>query len=456
MTSTDACNICCEKFNKSTQKPIICGFGDCNFECCKTCTRTYLMGTTADPHCMNCKKGWDDKFIIKNLNKTFYDKEYKNHRKELLMERELSKLPETMIFAERHKKILIEQEKDKIVYSKIKELNKQVKKLQEERKGILTTINSIKDGNDVTTERKKFVMSCRNDTCRGYLSTQYKCDLCEMFTCPDCLELIGLNKNIEHTCNPDNIASAVMIKKETKGCPSCGVRIFKISGCSQMWCTECKVAFDYNTGKVDTGVIHNPHYYTHMAQHNNGDAPRNPGDVLCGGLISFRHMQNSIFKVIKLHNTDDILIKSLATIYYNISHITYFELPRYRRNVRNLENTEDIRIKYILGEIDKKEVGTKIYQIDIKRKVTNTFLQIIELISVVAIENFNILYNASLKKETAGLKTPKDYYNFVEDKIVILNNLRVYCNEEFSKISTTYNRTVMFIDDNWAIQQKKY
>ena len=148
-----------------------------------------------------------------------------------------------------------------------------------------------------------------------------------------------------------------------------------------------------------------------------------------------------------MHNTDDILINSLATIYYNISHITYFELPRYRRNVRNLENTEDIRIKYILGEIDKKEVGTKIYQIDIKRKVTNTFLQIIELISVVAIENFNILYNASLKKETASLKTPKDYYNFVEDKIVILNNLRVYCNEEFSKISTTYNRTVMFIDD---------
>ena len=64
-STTNTCNICCENFNKSTCKPVICGFGDCNFECCKTCTRTYLMGTTADPHCMNCKKTWDDEFLIK-------------------------------------------------------------------------------------------------------------------------------------------------------------------------------------------------------------------------------------------------------------------------------------------------------------------------------------------------------------------------------------------------------
>ena len=29
----------------------------------------------------------------------------------------------------------------------------------------------------------------------------------------------------------ENLKSAEMIKKETKGCPKCGVRIFKISGC---------------------------------------------------------------------------------------------------------------------------------------------------------------------------------------------------------------------------------
>ena len=456
-STTNTCNICCENFNKSTCKPVICGFGDCNFECCKTCTRTYLMGTTADPHCMNCKKTWDDEFLIKNINKSFYEKDYKNHRKELLMERELSKLPETMIVAEREKKIIVEREKEAVIYAKIRELNKQLKILQEERSAINDNIRNIKYGNDgKTDDRKKFVMSCRNDNCRGYLSTQYKCELCEMHTCPDCLELIGHDKNVEHTCNPDNVSSAQMIKKETKGCPSCGVRIFKISGCSQMWCTECKVAFDYQTGKIDTGIVHNPHYYAHMSEINQGNAPRNPGDVLCGGLISVRHLQHAIFTVIQLTKSNTDLIEQLRVIHQVSSHITHLELPQSRRYVRDLVDTENIRVNYILGKIDKKDVGTKIYQIDKKRKIENSILHLYELLSVVCIENFNILLNIALNKDDKLLKTPKDYCKLVKEKIALLNNLRIYCNDEFSKISLTYNRQTLFIDNNWEMHRIKY
>ena len=456
MISTTTCNICCEKFNKSTCKSVVCGFGDCGFKCCKTCTRTYLMGTTSDPHCMNCKKTWDDDFLIKNLNKSFYEKDYKNHRKELLMERELSKLPETMIVAERENKLIVEREKDAVILGKIKELNKQLRILQEERKFINDNILKIKYYDNKIDERKKFIMSCRNDNCRGYLSSQYKCDLCDMHTCPHCLELIGPNKNIEHTCNPDNVSSAEMIKKETKGCPSCSVRIFKISGCSQMWCTECKVAFDYHTGKIDNGIVHNPHYYAHMAEMNEGNAPRNPGDVLCGGLITVRKLQSAVKTVIDLTNSNTDLIEQLLVIHQVTSHITYLELPQLRRYVRNLVDTENIRVNYILGKIDKKEVGTKIYQIDKKRKIENSLLHLYELISVVGIENFNILLNIAINKDDKSLKTPQDYCNFVKQKITLLNNLRTYCNDEFSKISITYNRKTLFIDENWEMHKIKY
>jgi hypothetical protein len=117
--------------------------------------------------------------------------------------------------------------------------------------------------------------------------------------CPDCFEIIGHNKEIDHVCKEDNLKSAELIKKETKGCPKCGVRIFKISGCDQMWCTECKVAFSWNTGKIVVdGVIHNPHFYQYMQNNNTGGvgvgvgvAPRNPGDVLCGGLLSIHNLK---------------------------------------------------------------------------------------------------------------------------------------------------------------------
>ena len=60
------CNICCEKYNKSLNIKVICPFANCNFEACKTCVRTYLLGTTNDPHCMNCKNLLPAKFLIDN------------------------------------------------------------------------------------------------------------------------------------------------------------------------------------------------------------------------------------------------------------------------------------------------------------------------------------------------------------------------------------------------------
>ena len=104
MSKQPDCSICCEKYNLSNHKKVVCPFDDCKFFSCKSCIRTYLLGTTLDPHCMNCKKIWDQDFLITNLNRTFYDKDYKKHRKDLLVEREISKLPETMHIDEQKKK----------------------------------------------------------------------------------------------------------------------------------------------------------------------------------------------------------------------------------------------------------------------------------------------------------------------------------------------------------------
>jgi len=107
------CPICCEQFNNSTKKSITCNDNACGYTACKSCIRIYLLGTTADPHCMNCKKEFPDDFLVKSLNKNFCDKEYKNHRKELLLEREISKLPESIDAAEKHKKITVYENKNK-------------------------------------------------------------------------------------------------------------------------------------------------------------------------------------------------------------------------------------------------------------------------------------------------------------------------------------------------------
>jgi hypothetical protein len=403
---------------------------------------------------MNCKKTWDQDFFIENLNRAFYNKDYKNHRKDLLVEREISKLPETMHLAEREKKIIIEEEKRKALKEQIKKLKSDLLKLNQQDSVHITTIYRIKHGKaDGHKEIRKFIMACPNNECRGYLSTQYKCELCQMFTCNECLELIGYNKTDPHECDPNSVASAETIRKETKPCPSCGVRIFKISGCSQMWCTECKVAFDYKTGKIDTGTIHNPHYYNHMRQQNNGQAPRNPQDVVCGGLCPVWQLRDIYTKIRTTSpNNSQEIITCIGNMHRTISHIGNYDLPRYRRTVRENNDNEKIRVNYILGNIDRKKMSEQIYRQDNLRKKYTELLHLYELINVVGIENINAFVHP------AGTSKINQHalLDIITQKIKILDNLRIYCNSEFQKISLRYSHNVMFINDKWTIESKKY
>ena len=179
-----------------------------------------------------------------------------------------------------------------------------------------------------------------------------------------------------------------LIKQETKPCPTCGVRIYKISGCDQIWCVECKVAFSWRTGIIDKGVIHNPHFYEHMRNNNNGIAPRNPHDEVCGGLISVYQLRSNIIN--KLINFPNISQK-VSNVHRIISHITYQSLVQSRENVRRYQDFKELRILYILNKKTKAEMATQIYRSDNLRKKYTELLHIDELFSVVGIEVFNTI-----------------------------------------------------------------
>ena len=89
--SNSQCPICCENFNASTRATITCANAECNFDACKSCVRTYLLNTAEDPHCMKCRHGWGQQFLVEKLNKSFMTKDYKEHRQKLLLEREFQR-----------------------------------------------------------------------------------------------------------------------------------------------------------------------------------------------------------------------------------------------------------------------------------------------------------------------------------------------------------------------------
>ncbi len=249
-----SCPICISNYNKGNKTEVKCYFDDCNYSSCKECIRTYLTGTTHEPHCMKCRKKWSLEFTKASLNASFIQKEYKQHRKTILTDRVISQIqeyyPDAVLLSQRRKNEL-----------EIRKIEEEVNELRHQIRDKYNLIDRIRNGtgkNNEQNEYRKFVMPCQTTGCRGMLSSAYKCALCEKYTCSKCLESIEGNKD-DHHCVQENIDTAEEIRKNTKPCPSCGSRISKIDGCFAentpilLWNGKVKMSQDIEVGDVLIG-----------------------------------------------------------------------------------------------------------------------------------------------------------------------------------------------------------
>ena len=471
MTSIEQCLVCCENFSGQTKKKIACPKDGCNFDVCKECVRTYLLGSLQDPHCMNCRQGWTHEFLTENLNKCFVNGDYKNHKKKLLLEAEKARLPETMALAEMHREadeLEKKKKKDHIelqLFINAANRNRRAIRLYETqiyhlRRGRRYRNHNQNGPADAEAEENQtgagFIMGCTNETCRGFLSTAYKCGLCETHTCPKCLENTGTtaaNKTPTHVCKEENIASAQEIKKSTKACPSCATRVFKIEGCDQMWCTQCKTTFSWNTGMIEKGAIHNPHYYQWLRKQTDQAMLREPGDVVCGGIPGFTIVNHAVLNMLKIikkrfvqstsdppppvilkinkqpcnHTVSLITISALddfvSQIHRTAQHVTHVNLADTRQQIRTLTNHQKERIDYLLGKTTEEQFRDAIYKKDIRRTRLSETIHLEELFSTMSIEFLN------------GLVQMGQHHN---NEVRFINELKTSC-REFMRFTNYYN-----------------
>lgn len=353
-----SCSVCCEDYNNSTRSQVKCFH--CDYEVCASCASTYLCETPEYAHCMNCKKSWDRGFLSKQISKSFLRNKYKKAREKHLFDKEMALMPATQPAVEQ---ILYGRKQ----YRKIHEFQEEIDaKRNELRTWYSVDVPSKKAAIQLEVEifmlmkkielckfklnhktspsdKKTFIRKCGYEGCRGFLSTQWKCGICNKYTCKECLEI----KDENHECNPSNVETAKLLATDSRPCPKCGTFIFKIEGCDQMYCTMCNTAFSWRSGLIVTGRIHNPHYYEFMR--NRGTELREIGDVPCGGLPMLRHMpkvpaglQNDIWGAHRLWN--------------HIQEITMYTLVP--------KDTNQYRIKYLLNELDQDEFCKNIQRIE--------------------------------------------------------------------------------------------
>jgi hypothetical protein len=308
---------------------------------------------------MKCKHELNRGFIDSFCTKRFRNVEYKKHREKVLLEREKIRIPETQPEVERIIKlrelrtnyhsllnVLASIEIDKqntisegnidLTYYEEREYEARV--LLEE---ITDEINRLRYMNvDQEENKRNFIRMCPAENCRGFIDEEWKCGLCKQTFCKHCNECMNTN----HECDPETVKTMKLINRDTRPCPKCSTMIHKIDGCAQMWCTSCNTAFDWRSGKIVVGRIHNPHYFEFKQR------SREHGDIPCGGRPSYSELNT-------LHASDEIL--DICVVLHHIDR----ELMYKYGDIYDEDNFR-LRIQYMLNTISEEEFKTELQRRD--------------------------------------------------------------------------------------------
>jgi len=484
----ETCSICAENYTAIIRKKCVCKY--CNNDACSKCIERYLLDRHEDAHCLKCRVNYNDAALHEICTKTYLNQVYFKHRQEVLINRERANLPglqqeainaklirdnDAKIAEIRKEMAELRLQRDEVMmrynttiskyYSKLanKEKN-EAEKYKKEADEIIEECNRFrelisekeKDINRIRwapvfggadsipakpeEEKKKFIRRCTRDGCQGFLSTAWKCGICEYYSCSKCFKNKTKKQDDPHECTKEDLETAELIKKDCKPCPNCGEFIMKTSGCSQMWCISCQTPWDWTTGKIVTnGIIHNPHYYEWMKR-NGGGAPRNPADIPCGGYPNMWELR----KMPKGINTH------ISTKFYEFHRICQ-ELQDisergYRSHIDNATTT-GINVKFLLGDFDEKRWGQNLAKTEKKRKRDNEVQEIFVAFRMVAVELINRVqnYDDGTIRNFSVLPV-KIAEKFIENLDIEIQALITMINDALRNVSISYCYSVPYIN----------
>ena len=482
------CQICYEKYTSQMRKPIECHA--CFQKCCSSCVTYYLLNTPGNATCMfkNCNKTWSDNYIFETLGKSIYSK-FRDFKLEQLFQKEKSLLPKTQIKIQNHKEAelitqriraveqmmfnfdymfricdslkkynkfcgeypLINTNNESVLREKLTNFSRDIINLNARKNKLISGSNK---------DKLQFIRNCGKTNCKGLLSTKWICGTCKTKYCKHCGEEKGIANDAEiidneekeeieveetksqelgeHVCDPNLVETMKAIQKETKACPKCGINIYKIEGCNQMWCINCHTAFDWNTRRIENGRIHNPHFYDWQRKMNNGNAPRVPGDIpLCQQIPQFFH------NPLKFRYLETDAISCLEDFYRFVIEV---DEDYNTNNFRDIgENTFESYREQLINNAYPSE---KQYKMNLKKsfnkfeKEAETH-QIFMTFKTIIVETLNNLNSSTVEKQILELiDTIYNIINFTNDNLYKLS----------LKYSTSVYNKIAYIQPNHLIQ----
>lgn len=419
------CEVCCE----SVIIIVTCPY--CKYNSCLVCFDKFLQ-TCKDvvPTCMNCNKNLSTSFLYRTSVKLYNN--FQEYRASLIFNREKGLLPQSQEKAKKMKTVEEFKNMDKELADQIREYQQKINELRECRAELSLEIKRLQDPNDVKAQdkAKKFQGLCPYPDCKGTIlySTEHRkyfCGLCDKIVCRTC-------RQIYHNgdCKEEDIQLA-KIMLECKQCPGCQVPVNKISGCPQIFCTCCRVFFDWDTLQITNPEHkHNPDYIE--MKNRLGDVVDRPLADHCGNVDydSFRRKFRHLLK------PEDY--KMLEQAFILRGHIEDNVLPKYQAEEYNIQTYEAYRIKYLTNETDDSKWAAYIKKKEKEREKKREYYNVLRSFSDLSREIFNSMYEST--------HWP-DFAKFV----IQIPELREYTNECFSNLKKIFKNEVPVITNDWKI-----
>lgn len=203
-----------------------------------------------------------------------------------------------------------------------------------------------------------------------------------------------------------------------------------LRNCDQMWCIDCHTAFSWTTGQIVNGVIHNPHYYEFLRKQGNGTAPRNAGDVPCGGVPYYHHLQTAIGRKISYESQ-----RRVMAIHRVTQEIQDYRMANYQGHF-NVNDNGDLGVMYLMREIDKEPMKAVLAQREAKRNKQLAIRAVLEM----------FVNTSTMMLNNMVSHPPVDDASFAPT-LVEYDNLRKYVNDSLLQISRMKSCSVPQLGD---------
>jgi hypothetical protein len=364
----ETCSVCVEKFNKTGRFKIQCP--SCQYVVCRSCYQRFCA-SKLDQVCMKCGKQHTLEFFRDAVSDKFYFRTWSEVRKKALFDYERAQFPLTQQ--------CIGMVRD--LEERISPLKNEVAEKRRELRQLRRTLKEVKrveivpptDSSAVTGGYDAGCYPCPIDECRGIVQ-DHMCGICRTACCKDCRVPIGKDSaDNPHVCDADVVKVVQMIREESKPCPRCFVPIFRIDGCSQMWCTRCNSGFNWETGSaIREDRIHNPHHTEWVNQRTEGIEQRvRVGGCMDGDAELYREVIQHLLRHPKIASGRNTII--LRKILNNIEGTWTLTIGRLgaTEEARSPRFFNKLRFKYLCGMISQVEYSKTLGRVDEHRKRLN-------------------------------------------------------------------------------------